>query len=182
MSDGPNNPPPPGNEGGAPPPPQPTPPQAPPADPNAGGGGGGGGGGSTATLGVRFVAKLLDGLIVGIPLAIVLSIAGVNTLSYVYTLVQAVVYIGYLSYLESTSGQTIGKKIMNLTVVDEAGNPPSLEAAVKRNAWAALGIIPILGGIAQLAAVIAIAVTISSDQFNRGFHDKFADTGVMRTG
>jgi len=178
VSDGPNNPPPSDSGSGTPPPPQPTPPQAPPVDPNAGGGGGGG---SAATLGVRFVAKLLDGLIVGIPLGIVLAIAGLAT-SYVGTLIQAVAYLGYLSYLESTSGQTIGKKVMNLTVVDEAGNPPSLEAAIKRNAYVALNIIPtVLGGLISLAAVIGIAVTINSDPSKRGFHDKFAETGVIRS-
>ena len=44
---------------------------------------------------------------------------------------------------------------------------------------------PILGLIASLAelvAVIAIAVTISTDPLNRGWHDKFGNTSVTKEG
>ncbi len=39
-----------------------------------------------------------------------------------------------------------------------------------------------LTGLAELVAVIAIAVTISSDPLKRGWHDKFANTSVIKEG
>jgi hypothetical protein len=42
------------------------------------------------------------------------------------------------------------------------------------------GIVPWIGGLLSLVAVIAIIITISSDQHSRGFHDTFAGTAVMR--
>ena len=37
-------------------------------------------------------------------------------------------------------------------------------------------------GLAQIVAVIAIAVTINSDPLKRGWHDKFANTSVTKEG
>ena len=77
---------------------------------------------------------------------------------------------------------------MKLTVHGASGGKPTMEEALRRNAWAALGIIsglPALGwifGLAELAAIIAIAVTISNDALKRGWHDKFANTTVTHSG
>ena len=77
-------------------------------------------------------------------------------------------------------GATPGKMILNLQVQGSSGNPTA-EESLRRNAWLALGIIPILGGLLQLAAVIYIAITISQAGDNRGWHDHFANTRVIRT-
>ena len=136
---------------------------------------------ATAGVGIRFGAKILDGLIVGIPMSIVLAILGVGTASYVATVVQTAVFLGYVIYFESSTGATIGKRLLNLSVVDETGGVPSPEAAFKRNAYGLLSLIPtFIGGLLSLGAAIAIAVTISTDEHNRGLHDQFAGTGVMR--
>jgi uncharacterized RDD family membrane protein YckC len=103
-------------------------------------------------------------------------------------LVGSLLYLGYYAYMESSRGQTIGKQVLKLRVHGASGGNPTMEEALRRNAWAALGllaIVPILGilaGLAQLAAVIAIAVTISQDQLRRGWHDKFANTTVTKEG
>ena len=64
----------------------------------------------------------------------------------------------------------------------------TMEQALKRNIYVALGFLGILpvvgffGSLAELAAVIFIAVTINSDTpLFRGWHDKFADTQVIKT-
>ena len=69
------------------------------------------------------------------------------------------------------------------------GRPPSLEVALKRNAFMAvgvLGIIPVLGFVApfvSLAAYISIAVTINSSPTRQGWHDRFAGgTKVIKVG
>lgn len=70
------------------------------------------------------------------------------------------------------------------------GGRPTMEEALKRNIWVALGLLSIipliggvLGGLAQLAAVIFIAVGISGDAVaRRGWHDQFAGTQVVKVG
>ncbi|WP_110205584.1 RDD family protein [Nocardioides daejeonensis] len=142
----------------------------------------------------RFVARLLDGLIVGIPTAIVLGIifgilgiAGETIGTILISAIIGVAQLGYMVYFESTTGQTIGKKVMNLRVVNAQSAVPTQEEAIKRNIWLALSLfagIPVLGvltGLGSLAAVIAIAVTINSNPFGRGWHDNFADTAVVKS-
>jgi len=141
----------------------------------------------------RFVARLLDGLIVGIPtglvMSIVLGIAGLGDEAISLVLVSAVVGVAQLAYFlhfESTTGQTIGKRVMSLRTVDAAGGVPSQQQALRRNVWLALSIfsgIPVLGfltGLGSLAAVVAIAVTINSSPLGRGWHDNLAGTAVVR--
>lgn len=157
----------------------PGPPPAAPPPPDAAGATG------TAGLGARFGARLLDGLIVFIPASIVLGLAGVGMGglamdSWLFNAVTSLLWFGYYVYFESTSGATLGKKLLNLRVVAADGTPPTTEAAAKRNIWMLFGLVPIIGGIAQFVAVIVIAVTISSGDANRGKHDEFAGTGVLR--
>ena len=134
-------------------------------------------------LGVRFLARLVDGLIfvvVNIALALILR----NSL--VAGLIGSILYLVYYVYMESSRGHTIGKQVFKLRVYGASGGTPTVEEALRRNSWAALSIlsiVPILGiltGLAELVAVIAIAVTISSDPLNRGWHDKFGNTSVTK--
>jgi uncharacterized RDD family membrane protein YckC len=140
---------------------------------------------STAGLGARFGARLLDALIIGIPVSILLTIFGLGgmgtfgTGGWVSSAIFSVLWFGYYVYFESTTGATLGKKLLKIRVVAADGSPPSTEAAAKRNIWMLFGLVPFLGDLASLVAVIVIAVTISSNEFNRGKHDEFAGTGVM---
>jgi uncharacterized RDD family membrane protein YckC len=133
---------------------------------------------ATAGLGIRFGARLLDVLIVGIPSAIVLGLIGVS--GFAGSIVISLLWFGYFVYLESSQGATIGKKLLNLRVIGTDGAFPSMEVAAKRNIWMLFGVIPILGSLLSLIAVIVIAVTISSAPDNRGYHDTFAGTRVLR--
>jgi uncharacterized RDD family membrane protein YckC len=159
------------------------PPAAPP--PPAGSGAATG----TAGLGARFGARVLDALIVFIPASILLGLVGVGVGGgmggfgldgWLFNAITSLLWFGYYVYFESTSGATLGKKLLNLRVVSADGSPPSTEAAAKRNIWMLFGIVPFIGGLAQFIAVIVIAVTISSGEANRGKHDEFAGTGVLR--
>lgn len=140
---------------------------------------------ATAGLGARFGARLLDALLIGIPVSILFAISGMGGLGtfgmrgWISGAIFSILWFGYYVYFESTTGATLGKKLLNIRVVAADGNPPSTEAAAKRNIWMLFGLVPILGDLASLVAVIVIAVTISSNQYNRGKHDEFADTGVM---
>jgi len=143
-------------------------------------------GAQPASLGPRFLARLVDGLIFFV-VNIVLAVATGS--SSVAGLIGSILYLGYYAYMESSRGQTIGKQVLKLRVHGASGGNPTMEEALRRNAWAALGIlsiIPILGiltGLAELVAIIAIAVTISQDAVaRRGWHDKFANTSVTKEG
>jgi uncharacterized RDD family membrane protein YckC len=138
---------------------------------------------STATLGVRIGARLLDFLLVGIPASILLSLLGFGTYAvdnWLSNAIISVLWFGYFVWFESNSGATVGKKLLNLHVVVADGSHPSLEVAAKRNVWMLFGLIPFVGGILSLVAIIVIIVTISSNPQSRGYHDTFAGTAVMR--
>ena len=217
MSDSTENPPP---EGFRPPPPageqpaagpgpgMPPPPGQPyPQQPGYGPGGPTptGGVGQPADLLMRFLARLIDGILVGIVNAILTAIIVVAILggsggygfsggggflaNAVSAILTAGLYLGYFTLMESRNGQTLGKMLLKLQTRGPGGGTPTTEEALKRNAWSGLGIlgiIPLLGiigGLAELAAVIAIAVTISSSPTKQGWHDTFAGgTQVIKIG
>ena len=156
-----------------------TPP--PPPDPS-----GAGAPASTGGLGARFAARLLDALIVGLAASVVLGLLGLPAPTFglgglgawTHSAVTALAWFGYYVYSESTSGATLGKRLLKLRVVGEDGQPASSAAAAKRNVWILFGLVPWIGGLAQLVTVIVIAVTISSSAANRGKHDEIAGTIV----
>jgi uncharacterized RDD family membrane protein YckC len=144
----------------------------------------------------RFLARLIDGLIIGVAAVIINIILGVISDSWILTtalsaVITAVLYVGYFAYFESNRGQTIGKQVMKLrTFGPDGSSNPTMEQAVRRNIWMGFGIagvIPVLGaiigGLAELAAVILIAVNINSDSRRQHWFDKFAGgTQVMKIG
>lgn len=196
-------PPPPAAAPQAPSPPRaPTPPRAPQATnaPQAPTGVG-----QPADLVTRFLAKLIDGVLLGVVYGILISfllvglvfgaMAGGTSSGYVVgaltTLVTTAVMVGYFAFMESSRGQTVGKMLMKIEVRGPDGQKPTMEQAVKRNAYLAIGLIgliPIIGGalapLASLGATIAIAVTINNNPVTgQGWHDLFADgTSVVKIG
>lgn len=155
--------------------------------------------GEAADVGTRFLARLIDHILLAIVLSVIFvplvigaiwadvsgfsgMFGGFGAGSIVSGIVVAALTIGYFAFMESSQGQTVGKMLLNLKTVGPDGNNPSLETAVKRNAWIALSIIPWIGGLAQLAVAIYIAVTISNSAGNVGWHDEFAGgTRVIKT-
>jgi len=132
----------------------------------------------------RLGARILDALIVGIPMAILTSLVVFGSdsgfMAFVMSVLSGVAAFAYWTHFESTKGATIGKKLLGLSVVGPDGGLPTREQAAKRNAFVALQIfsgIPFLGwlvSLASLAAWIGVAVTIEQDNGKQGFHDKFA--------
>lgn len=163
-----------------------------PADvPPAGGMPGGGSPGTRAYagLGQRFVARLLDGILVAAVTSIVLFlIPGISSTGVVGGALSGLAGLLYFIVMETSRGATVGKQVMGLRVTDVDGRSPiSTDASFRRNAWMLLGLlngIPLIGwlaGLASLAIVIVIAVTISNDDRNQGLHDQFAHTLVVET-
>jgi uncharacterized RDD family membrane protein YckC len=166
-----------------------------------------GGVGQPADLLMRFLARLIDFILVGIVNAIITSIVvvgilGLNGGGYgfgmgasfaagaITAILTSAVSLGYFTLMESKSGQTVGKMLLKLRTQGLGGATPTTEEALKRNAWVALGILGVIpvvgglvGGLASLAIVIVIAVTINSSPTRQGWHDNFAGgTQVIKIG
>jgi uncharacterized RDD family membrane protein YckC len=177
-------PPPPADPGTVPPPPPPPAGAAGPAP----GAGATYGPGQPGNLLDRFLARLIDYIIVGIVVGIINGILQAAT-SYwtaitISGVVGAVLFTGYFAYFESSRGQTIGKQVMKLRTVGPDGQSnPTMNDAIKRNIWNAFQIVPCLGGLAQLVSVILIAVNINSDPQRQHLFDRFAGgTKVLKIG
>ena len=158
--------------------------------------------GQPAGLGVRFVARLLDGLILGIPFGIIYSVlvlpgmmaatkvdpttgavadptalAGVMGTVFVVYGIFGVIAIAYEVVLIALRGATLGKQIMKLHVIStETGGFPGFGPAVLR--W----LIPLVGafacGIVQL--VVYISPAFDNTGLQQGWHDKVAKTRVVK--
>lgn len=150
------------------------------------------GGRTPAGLLPRLGARMLDSLVVGLPMGLLTFVVALSTHSFVYDLLMSAltgaVAFGYWTYFESTRGTTPGKKLLGLSVVGPDGGRPTFEQAAKRNAFEALQIltgVPLLGWVADLIYLIVcigIAVTIGQNPSRQGFHDVFAGgTRVVRS-
>jgi uncharacterized RDD family membrane protein YckC len=169
--------------------PPPPPPPAGAAAPAPGVPGAGYGAGQPGNLLDRFLARLIDGIIVGVVIAILNFIlqAGMSywTATFISGVIGAVLVTGYFVYFESERGQTVGKQVMKLKTVGPDGQSnPTVNEALKRNIWNAFQIVPCLGPLAALASVILIAIGINGDPVNRQhWFDKFAGgTRVLKIG
>jgi uncharacterized RDD family membrane protein YckC len=173
----------------APPPPPPTAPVGP----------------QPGTVLDRFLARLIDGILIGIVTAIIVAILVVGIIglnganafgayggdyaaSIVSAIIGVVINLGYFVLMESSQGRTLGKMVMKLRVQGPSGGNPTIEESAKRNWWLALpvlAVVPIVGGLIgsliELVVVIMIAVQINSDPERRPqLSDRFADTRVLK--
>jgi uncharacterized RDD family membrane protein YckC len=133
------------------------------------------GGQQPGGLGLRFAARLIDGLIVGIVASVLFALT--DTLSnYWFTgLFTGLLTFLYFLAFETTQGWTPGKKILGLSVHGPAGAPkPDVQQSAIRNVWTLLPIIPFVGGLLGIIAIIVIAVTINSSPTKQGKHDELA--------
>lgn len=194
----------PDDTGGAPPPPPtggtPPPPPPPPSQPpGPQGAASPTGAGQSADLGIRFGARVIDSVLLFIVNAIITAVIifgfifsdvsggaspvnfGFSVGSLIASIVSLAITLGYFVFLETTRGATVGKMLLNLEVRNTGGSFPTPEQSLKRNSFYVLAIIPFVGWLLQLAAVIYIAVTINQNAANRGWHDDFGETVVVKT-
>lgn len=136
-------------------------------------------------FGRRLAASLLDGLLLGFLTFILVTVIGFvillidifrpdqvvpfDTFIIVAAAILSLVY--YVGYW-STSGQTLGKTMLGLKVVDRTGSPPATGKAVLRY----------LGYLISAAIFSLGFVWIAFDQKRQGWHDKIAGTYVVEVG
>ncbi len=123
------------------------------------------GGGVAAAFGVRFVAWLID-LVVLIVIGAVVA-AVIDPPWFLGILIGATYTIGFWT----AAGATPGKVLMKLKVVDEAGEQVQIDKATLRYVGYWVSAIVLFVGFLMIAL----------RQDNRGLHDLIARTNVIRT-
>ena len=126
-------------------------------------------------LGMRFFARLIDGILVGI-IGFVLALLS-NSLSNIWVtgLFSGLLMFIYFVAFEVTQGWTPGKKLLGLSVRGPADAPkPTPAQSAIRNSFTLLSIIPYVGGLLAVVAYMVIAVTINSSPTKQGKHDEIA--------
>jgi uncharacterized RDD family membrane protein YckC len=137
---------------------------------SAGPGAAAGPSGPRAGFGVRFLAALVDGILLGVFQGLLLAI-GVSTAAAQG--LGTLVGLGYYVYLEgSPSGQTVGKRVLNIRVIDfQGGGPIGYGRALLRYVGRIISAIPCgLGYFWMLW-----------DKEKQTWHDKIATTVVVPT-
>ncbi|MFF5925120.1 RDD family protein [Streptomyces hydrogenans] len=190
---------------GSPPPPGPPPPGNPygspyPPPPPHGGYGGGYGGTDPlsgmpplAESGRRILARLVDWLIIAVPLAIigipfdVYDRATVDGDDFqatwtgggqiVFQLLTIVAFITYDTVLTAKNGQTVGKRLMKLRVamLNDGTTPPMSQSLLR----AVVLWLPALICCACLWPLLLLVLILVDKPYKQGLHDKAAKTVVV---
>jgi uncharacterized RDD family membrane protein YckC len=127
------------------------------------------------SLGARFGARVIDGILVGLIAYLLALIFGLESNILVTGLFSGLLTFGYFVGMEVSQGWTVGKKILGLSVRGAGGAPkPDVRQSAIRNSFTLLTIIPFIGGLLALVAYIVIAVTINSSPTKQGKHDELA--------
>ncbi|MFE2587279.1 RDD family protein, partial [Streptomyces sp. NPDC059378] len=144
-----------------------------------------------ADSGRRTLARIIDMILVGIVVWLVTWPIGVHEFgmdadrisygrSFTQSLIAAVLYIAYDTFLISRSGQTLGKKWLGMRVADLSdGATPSTQTSLVR---AAVLWIPFAFCCACIWTAIAGGWSFFDRPYKQGLHDKAAKTVVVSTG
>lgn len=135
-----------------------------------------------ASRGKRLLARIIDALIVGIPVAIVVGLSNGFTSNtgqtYWQQAVYTLVYLVYEGLMLTSSGQTVGKKLMRIRVAllengaIPAGSPGWFRAAT----YSLPALVPCIGSLFWLVNVLFC----TWDQpYHQCLHDKAARTVVV---
>ena len=144
-----------------------------------------------ANRSTRFVAAIIDGFILGIPLGIVGLILGVimvnmgisqgivaNLILSAFSLVLGVGFFALINgKLLSEQGQTWGKKIMDIRIVKNDGSRASFQDILLKRylpIWV-LGLIPVIGGLLSIVNAVLIF-----RENRKCLHDDIAGTKVIK--
>ncbi|AZQ35067.1 MULTISPECIES: RDD family protein [Streptomyces] len=172
-----------------------------PPPPHGGGGDPYGGGGyptdplagmpPLADSGKRTLARIIDMILVGVVVWLLTWGFGVTeydvdtdqveySKSFVQSLVAAVLFIGYDTFMIAKTGQTLGKKLLNMRVANlDNGATPSVQTSLIR---AAVLWIPFAFCCACIWTAIAGGWSFFDKPYKQGLHDKSAKTVVVSTG
>jgi len=131
--------------------------------------------GHPGSLGVRFLARVIDGILVGIVAMILAFVFDVESNILVTGLFSGLLMFAYFVGTEVSQGASLGKKMLGLSVRGAGGAAkPDLKQSAIRNSFTLLPIVPYIGGLLAFIAYVVIAVTINSSPTKQGKHDELA--------
>ncbi len=137
-----------------------------------------------AHRGRRLVARIIDALLIGIPLGIILGF-GFGGYDYNSTgrsfwqeLIYAVVYFAYDGYMLTTRGQTFGKKWMKIRVamLENGANPVGQPGWTRAAVYSLPPVVPCCGSLFWLVNVLWC---LWDKPYQQCLHDKAAKTVVV---
>lgn len=132
----------------------------------------------------RLVARIIDLLVVGLPLALVAQESLPRRSAEVAESVGlAALVLVYDTVLHARWGRTLGKRLVGVRVVTVAGEAVPPGRALLRAAAFALPMatrpVPVLGLVAGLGWVAGVSLILRADQERRALHDRLAGTMVV---
>lgn len=143
----------------------------------------------------RIGADLIDGLIWGVPLALITFFAVVNRTTdaagrmkfhfpFWWTPVALLFGILYQVVPIALWGQTLGKHLTKVRVVSAQDlTKPGWWRAIRRwGIYVLVGLIPIVGGVLNMLLLVIGLVLLWTDNRRQTIHDKVADTIVVNDG
>ena len=113
---------------------------------------------------VRFAAALIDAVITGAAAAIIDAVIGIPFLGSAISLVYYILFTGL-------RGQTPGKMVMRIQVVDANGNIPSWTQVIMRE---------LIGKLISGVVLLLGYFWVVWDARKRGWHDYIGGTFVVR--
>ena len=120
----------------------------------------------------RLIAYIIDSLIIGIPAGLIVVFLGNavgDAAGALINLIAGIYAVGYYLYFWSTTGQTPGKSVMGIKIVNYEGEPLTIGKAILRLIGYWIGTI-----IAYLGFIWIIF-----DSNKQGWHDKLAGSYVV---
>jgi len=130
----------------------------------------------------RLIAYLIDNVLLSILTGIVVAIGTMGSLAMMnnQTVVMAImvlmwaliviVYFGYFIYFYGTSGQTLGKKMLNIKVVSTDGTPLTYKK----------GLLRVIGYIIASIPIYIGYIWMLFDKNKQNWEDKIANTYVVK--
>ncbi|MFW5921762.1 MAG: RDD family protein [Halodesulfurarchaeum sp.] len=132
--------------------------------------------GQHASLTSRAIAFLLDGTVVGFGTALLFGLVTMTAprAAGLLGLVAGAGGLAYFIVLEGTGGQTIGKRIVGITVVKSDGGTVDMKAAAVRN------LLRVIDSVPAFYAVGIVVMLLTGDKQRVG--DLLGNTIVVTTG
>jgi uncharacterized RDD family membrane protein YckC len=129
--------------------------------------------GTKAGFWIRFVAILIDSILVGIVNTAIAAVFSLSTTgrSGLQTLLGIIYYVYFWSNSSIWPGQTVGNKLLNIRVVRTDGSDLTIGQAIIRYIGLVISVLVIFIGV----------IWAAFDPNKQGWHDKIADTYVVKT-
>lgn len=129
--------------------------------------------GAKAGFWIRFLAILIDGVILFVINLILAAILNSSTTgrSGIQTLLGLIYYVYFWSSASPWPGQTVGNKLLNIRVIKTDGSDLSLVVALIRY----------IGLVVSILVIFIGVIWAAFDPNKQGWHDKIAGTYVIKT-